>query len=73
MSASWLNLEGIVQAVRDRPGLSLVLAAGSGLTIGILASSYALSRDQGEELPPAKVRPLKLYLHGKILRFLQIA
>ena len=63
MSESWLNFEGTAQAVRERPGLSMALALGSGLTIGILASSYVLSKREGEEASPAKVRPFELHLH----------
>ena len=37
--------DGIFNAVRDRPGLALTVAAGSGMIIGVLAGGYVLSRE----------------------------
>ena len=67
MGESRLSLEGMTQAVRDRPALSLALAAGTGLAIGILAGSYATSKFEEDEPPQTKVRPSELQQHTACL------
>ena len=56
MTEKSLNrIDIVLDAVRDRPGLALALAAGSGLVIGAAAGGYILSKRQAEVAPAAKV------------------
>ena len=58
------RVDSLLDAVRERPGLALAVAASSGLIIGALAGSYVLPRMQAEGDQAAKVNASPATLGG---------